>query len=31
MDWQNEKLQLDSSVFLKKTFKEQKNIWNKNL
>ena len=27
MDWQNEKLQLDSSVFLKKTFNEQKNIW----
>ena len=27
MDWQNEKLQLDSSVFLKKTFIKQKNIW----
>lgn len=27
MDWQNEKLQLDSSVFWKKTFNEQKNIW----
>ena len=27
MDWQNEKLQLDSSELRKKTFNEQKNIW----
>lgn len=31
MGWQNEKLQLDNSVFLKKTFIKQKNILNYNL
>ena len=31
MDWQNEKLQLDNSVILKKTFIKQTNILNYNL
>lgn len=31
MGWQNEKLQLDNSVFLKKTFIKQTNILNYNL